>query len=163
MTRHTHLGNYHHWQSWLVRWCFELSPPQRITLGLKRNFSLSSSYSFRRSLYNKSLFLKPQCNYIPNFRIQTHKNNYTCFGACLHSWALKMGTSINCVKDEQDDLFYSAGSHRNQCKSQPTQEKVGRGCGKSAVEWTGRVEISKEEIPGSKHSMYDYLLTYSMF
>ena len=28
-------------------------------------------------------------------------------------------------------------------------------------EWTGRVEISKEEIPGSKRSMYGYILTYS--
>ena len=26
--------------------------------------------------------------------------------------------------------------------------------------WTGRVEIKKEEIPGSKRSMYGYILTY---
>ena len=26
--------------------------------------------------------------------------------------------------------------------------------GKNAGEWTGRVEISEEEIPGSKRSMY---------
>ena len=31
--------------------------------------------------------------------------------------------------------------------------------GKNAGEWTGRVEISKEEIPGSKRSMYGYILT----
>ena len=31
---------------------------------------------------------------------------------------------------------------------------------KNAGEWTGRVEISKEEIPGSKRSMYGYILTY---
>ena len=43
----------------------------------------------------------------------------------------------------------------------PTQEKIGRGCGKNAGEWTGRVEISKEELPRSKHSMYGYKLTYS--
>ena len=43
----------------------------------------------------------------------------------------------------------------------PTQEKNGRGFGKNAGEWTGRVEISKEEIPGSKRSMYGYILTYS--
>ena len=52
----------------------------------------------------------------------------------------------------------------------PTQEpvlatadagKIGRGFGKNADEWTGRVEISKEEIPGSKRSMYGYMLTYS--
>ena len=53
----------------------------------------------------------------------------------------------------------------------PTQEPVlatantgktkGRGFGKNAGEWTGMVEISKEEIPGSKRSLYDYILTYS--
>ena len=32
---------------------------------------------------------------------------------------------------------------------------------KNAVEWTGSVEISKEEIPGSKRSMYGYILNYS--
>ena len=32
---------------------------------------------------------------------------------------------------------------------------------KNAGEWTGRVEMSKEEIPGSKRSMYGYTLTYS--
>ena len=33
--------------------------------------------------------------------------------------------------------------------------------GKNAGGWTGRVEISKEEIPGSKLSMFGYMLTYS--
>ena len=32
---------------------------------------------------------------------------------------------------------------------------------KNAGEWTRRVEISKEEIPGSKRSIYGYILTYS--
>ena len=32
---------------------------------------------------------------------------------------------------------------------------------KNAGEWTGRVEISKKEIPDSKRSMYGYMLTYS--
>ena len=31
---------------------------------------------------------------------------------------------------------------------------IGRGLGKNAGEWTGRVEISVEEIPGSKRSTY---------
>ena len=38
--------------------------------------------------------------------------------------------------------------------------EIGRGFGQNAGEWTGRVEISKEEIPGSKCSMYGYVLTY---
>ena len=42
-----------------------------------------------------------------------------------------------------------------------TQEKLGRSFGKNASEWTGRVEISQEEIPGSKHSMHGNIQTYS--
>ena len=38
-----------------------------------------------------------------------------------------------------------------------TREKFG----KNAGEWTGRVEISKEKIPGSKRSMHGNILTYS--
>ena len=34
---------------------------------------------------------------------------------------------------------------------------------KNASEWTGRVEISKEEIPGSERSMRGNILTYSGF
>ena len=64
-----------------------------------------------------------------------------------------------CIR--QGDLFYSAGLHRNQCKSQLTQEKLGWGFGKNAGEWTGRVKINKEEIPGSKRSMHDNTPTYS--
>ena len=45
--------------------------------------------------------------------------------------------------------------------SQHRKKKIGRGFGKNAVEWTGRVEISKEEILASKRSMYGYILTYS--
>ena len=40
-------------------------------------------------------------------------------------------------------------------------EEIGRGFGKNASEWTGRVEIRKEEIPGSKRSMHGYIMTYS--
>ena len=61
--------------------------------------------------------------------------------------ALNTGTCI-----QQGDLFYSAGQHR---------KKNGRGFGENAGEWTGREEISKEELPGSKRSMYGYILTYS--
>ena len=37
--------------------------------------------------------------------------------------------------------------------------EIGRGFGKNAGEWTGRIEISKEEIPGSKRSMYAIYLS----
>ena len=60
--------------------------------------------------------------------------------------ALNTGTCI-----QQGDLFYSASQHR---------KKLGEVFEKNAGEWTGRVEISKEKIPGSKHSMYGHILTY---
>ena len=62
----------------------------------------------------------------------------------------------------QGDLFHSAGLHRNHVLATANTGKIGRGFG-NAGEWTGRVEISKEEIPGSKRSMYGYILTYSRF
>ena len=40
--------------------------------------------------------------------------------------------------DEQADLFYSAGIHRNRCWLEPT---LGRVFGKNVGEWPGRVEI----------------------
>ena len=39
--------------------------------------------------------------------------------------------------------------------------KIGRGFGENAGEWAERVEIRQEEIPGSKRSMYGYILTHS--
>ena len=67
-----------------------------------------------------------------------------------------MGTCI-----WQGDLFYSAGLHRNHVLAKASTGEIGRGFGKNAGEWTERVEIRKEEIPGSKHNMYSYILTYS--
>ena len=54
----------------------------------------------------------------------------------------------------QGDSPYSAGPHRNHVLATANTEKIGRGFGKNAGVWTGRVEINKEEIPGSKRSMH---------
>ena len=61
----------------------------------------------------------------------------------------------------QGDLFYSAGLHSNHVLATANIGKIGRGLEKNAGEWIGRVEINKEDIPGSKRSMYGYILTYS--
>ena len=71
------------------------------------------------------------------------------------SQALNTGTCIR-----QGDLFYSVGLHRNRVLATANTGETGKGFGKKAGEWTGWVEISKEEIPGSKRSMYGYILTY---
>ena len=50
-----------------------------------------------------------------------------------------------------------------------SQHRLGRGFAttttttKNEGEWPGKVEISKEEIPGSRRSMFGYILTYSRF
>ena len=53
------------------------------------------------------------------------------------------------------------GLHRNHVLATANTRKNRERVGKNAGEWAGRVEISKEEIPGSKRSMYGYILTYS--
>ena len=68
-----------------------------------------------------------------------------CFFKPIHiSWALNMGTCI-----QQGDLFYSVGLHRNHVLAKANTGEIRTGFGKNAGEWTGRVEISKEEIPGT--------------
>ena len=52
------------------------------------------------------------------------------------------------------------GLHRNHVLATANTGEIGRGFGRNAGEWTGRVEIIEEEIPGSKRSMYGYILTY---
>ena len=69
--------------------------------------------------------------------------------------ALSTGTCIR-----QGDLFYSTGLHRNNILATANTGETERGFGKNAGEWTGSVEISKEEIPDSKRSRYSYILTY---
>ena len=59
------------------------------------------------------------------------------------------------------DLFYFAGLHRNNVLATTDTGQIGKSLGKNASEWTGRVEIGKKEIPGSRRSMYGYILTYS--
>ena len=58
--------------------------------------------------------------------------------------ALDTGTCIR-----QGDLFYSAGLLRNHVLAKANTGKIGIGFGKNVGEWTERVEISKEKIPGS--------------
>ncbi len=71
-------------------------------------------------------------------------------------WAVNTGICL-----WQGDLFYSAGLHTNHALATTNTGKIRRGFAKNAGEWTRRVERSKEEIPGSKRSMYGYILTYS--
>ena len=106
---------------WVVRsewvsWCFESCQPQRIISGLKTNFSLSPSYSFHKSLYRKFLFIKPQLKLYPQFGTQTQKSNNMFWNLFIfRGHSTREPASIIVGNDEQGDLFYSAGPHRNRC------------------------------------------------
>ena len=89
-----------------------------------------------------------------------------CVCVCVFVWGLlffqpiyipRALNTVTCLR--QGDLFYSAGLPRNHVLATANTGKIGRGFGKNAVEWTGRVEISEEEFPGNKRSMYGYILT----
>ena len=56
-----------------------------------------------------------------------------------------MGTCIHCSNDEQGDLFYSVGPHRNQCQPQLTQEIPGRGFGKMQVNGPGQYNLARKK------------------
>ena len=70
--------------------------------------------------------------------------------------ALNTGTCI-----QQGDQFYCVWpTPEPVLATANTGEKKSGEVWKNADEWTGRVEVGKEEIPGSKRSKYSYILTY---
>ena len=103
----------------------------RITSGLKTNFTLSPSYSF-----------------------QSHSTTIHVFWAYLYSAGTQHG---NLHPAGWPILF--CGPTQKPCVSRSQHRKNRERFWKNAGEWTGRVEISEEEIPGSKRSMYGYILT----
>ena len=134
---------------------------------MKTNFSLFPSYSVHKSLNHKHLFLKPQLSVKYFTKKPTQHTSYftehtslsrrakiisiisKCqpkktithvLGPTYISWALNMGTCISC--NEQ-------------------WATTGTDVSKNAAEWTRRIAISKEEIPGSRHSMHGYTRTCS--
>ena len=113
----------------LVSCCFEPSQLQRITSGLNTNFTLSPSYSFHMSSY-KSFF------FFSLFIFHGHSTREPASSRVTY-FILQAYTGTG-VKHSQHG------------------KKSGEVLEKNAGEWTRRVEISKEEIPGSKRSMYGF-------
>ena len=95
----------------LVSCCFEPSQLQRITSGLNTNFTLSPSHSFHKSFYYKSLLLRPQLKFYPQFRNANSEKTIAHVLEPIHTpQALNTGICI-----QQGELFYSAGLRRNRC------------------------------------------------
>ena len=120
----------------LVSWCFEPSQPKRITSGLNTNLTLSAGYSFHKSSYHKS------CVYFffSLFIFRGHSTREPA-SSRLTYFILRAYTGV------------SQSQH---------WKKIGRGFGKNAREWAGRVEISKEEIPGSERSTVYNSMRYTV-
>ena len=91
------------------------------------NFTLSPSYSFHKSLYHKSCFLSL-------FIFRGHS-----------TWEPASSRVTFFILRAYTGTGVSHSQHR---------KKSGEVLEKNAREWTRWVEISREEIPGSKRSMY---------
>ena len=77
--------------------------------------------------------------YLKVIHFTSHHTTSHVFEPIYISWALNTGTC-----PWQGDLFYSAGLHRSHVLATANIGKLGRGFGKNAGEWTGRVEIRKK-------------------
>ena len=114
----TKMGNQWEEVSWLVTWCFEPSQPQKITSGLKTNFSQSPRYLFHKSLNHMSVFSlslslsNRSSDSIHKFGMQNQKNDDTLktFLAYLYTMMTQHG---NLHPTRWRILFYG-----------PTQEPV---------------------------------------
>ena len=118
----------------LVSWCFVPSQPQRITSRLNTNFTLSRSYSFYESFYHKSFFF-----------------TYLHFAGTQQGNLHPTGWPILLCGPTQEPLLATANTGKN-------RERFWK---KNVGEWTGREEISKDEIPGSKRNTHGYIRTFS--
>ena len=104
-----------------------ISQLQRITSGLNTNFTFSPSYSFHKSSHHKSCFLSL-------YIFHGHSTREPASGRVTYF----------ILQDSRGIIL-----HRNHVLATANTGEIGRGFGKNAGEWTGR-----EEIPGSKCSMY---------
>ena len=102
-------------------------------------------------------FLRPQLPTAGN------KNDIECFGIYSYSAGTQHGNRHQLSVTISRVACFIPWAHTGTGVSHSQhRKKLGRGFGKqNAGEWNGRVEISMEEIPGSKRSMYGYILTYS--
>ena len=121
---------------YLVSWCFEPSQPQRISSGLNTNLLYLQVIHFTSHFITSHAFFFFLAYF---YSVSTQHGN-------LHP----TGWPILFCGPTQEPVLATTNTG-----------KIGRGFGKNAGEWTGKLEVSKEEIPGSKHSMDGYILTYS--
>ena len=127
--------------SWIVSWCLEPGQPQRITSSLNTNFTLLISQVIIPQIMWVFVVVVLFCLFFSLFIFRGHSTREPASGRVTYFISRAYtGTSV------------SHSQHRR------NRERFWK---KNAGGWTGRIEISKEEVPCSKLSMYGYILTYS--
>ena len=76
---------------------------------------------------------------------RTQSNNNHCFGVYLYF----VGTQHGNLHPAGRPILFCGPTQEPMLTTANTRKTIGRGFRKNAGEWTGRVEISKEEIPGT--------------
>ena len=98
-----------------------------------------------------------------NFGTQTQKNNNTSFGANLSSTGIQHGNRLQLFVTMSTVTCFILRAHTGTGVSY-SQTRINSGEvleKKHAGEWARRVEIIKDELPGSRRSMHGYLRTCS--
>ena len=108
---------------------------------IENNFNLSPRYSFHKSLHQKSLFLKPQLKFYPQFRTQSQKNNNTRIGAYLYF----AGTQHGNLHPARWPILF-CGSTQEPVLATANTRKIRERLRENAGEWTGRAEIRKKSL-----------------
>ena len=105
---------------------------------------------YSTSHYTTSLFFSNHnSNCIQNFGTQTQKNNNTYFWACFIFRGHSTREPASSVCNNKTCLFCGS-AHLVTANTRKPLERFE----KNAGEWTGRVEISKEKISGSRCSIW---------
>ena len=100
-------------------------------------------------------------NCIHNFEMQNQKNNKTCFTAYLYSAGTHYQNMHRLSVTTRRVTYFILRAHMRAGVSHRQHRKTLEKFWKNAGEWTGMVEISKGEIPGSRRRMHDYIRTCS--
>ena len=147
----------------LVSWCFEPGHPQRMMSRLKTNFILCPSYSFRKTFIPQVSFSLTTTQIISTTsECKSRKTIIQVLELIYIPRAVNTGNlhqlSVTMSRMTYFILRASTGTAVNHSQQRRSSGEIFE---KMQVNRPKVVAISKEEIPGSKKSMYGYILTYS--
>ena len=117
--------------------------------------SLSPSYSFHKSSYHKSLFSKTTAQIISTISEHKPRKAITYFGAYSYSAGTQHGNLQQLSVLMSRVTYFILQAHTGTGASRSQHRKNSGECfgAKNAGKWAASVEISKEEIPGSRRNI----------